>query len=379
MLFEPSRPHSDDAVSSRMRLIKGIGGEGGHFIKDFLRDFSRYTVAHSTRDAFLLGAVNKVLAFLRHDIFFLFRHRAAHQIAAAVGISGQIAHDLHDLLLIDHAAVGNGQNRLKQRRFIANRLRVLLAFDVARNGIHRSRAIKRYGGDDIFKILRAHIGQKRPHTAAFELEYAVRIAVRYHLIHRVVVKRNILRFEDNAALFEQIQRIPDDGQRTKPQKIHLEQTKLLNDPHGVLGRHHIVVGLQRHIIGHRLVCNQHAGGVRTGVAGHPLKRQRRFIQAFDARVVVHHGAQIRAHFQRFFERHSKVHRHGFGHLVDLCVGIAKHAPHIPDDAARRHGAKGDDLADVILPVAAGYVINDLLAPLIAKVHVNIRHGHALRV
>ena len=53
--------------------------------------------------------------------------------------------------------------------------------------------------------------------------------------------------------------------------------------------------------------------------------------------------------------------------------------HVPDHAPGRQGTKGDDLGHLVLSVFFHHVVDDLLAAFIAEIHVDIRHGHPLRV
>ena len=72
-------------------------------------------------------------------------------------------------------------------------------------------------------------------------------------------------------------------------------------------------------------------------------------------------------------------RHLFGQLIHLRVGEIQRPPHVPQDAPGGHGAEGDDLGHVVAAVLAVDVVDDLVPAAIAEVHVDIRHGDALRV
>ena len=130
---------------------------------------------------------------------------------------------------------------------------------------------------------------------------------------------------------------------------------------------------------HRLAGDQHPGGVGAGVAGHSLQGQGVFVQPADAGVAGHHVFKVRAHVQGLFQGHPQVHGDGLGDYVGLLVAVAQHPAHVPDDAAGGHGAEGDDLADVVLPVLFRHVVDDLLAALVAEVHVDVGHGDPFRV
>ena len=51
--------------------------------------------------------MDKILFFLQHNIHLFLTHSTAHQVGTSIGITAQIAHDLHDLLLVHQTAIGN--------------------------------------------------------------------------------------------------------------------------------------------------------------------------------------------------------------------------------------------------------------------------------
>ena len=69
----------------------------------------------------------------------------------------------------------------------------------------------------------------------------------------------------------------------------------------------------------------------------------------------------------------------------LADAIAEHVTHIKDAAyvtngsTRRHGAKGDNLADGIAAVFVFDIVNHAIAIGLAKINVKVGHGHPLRV
>ena len=56
-----------------------------------------------------------------------------------------------------------------------------------------------------------------------------------------------------------------------------------------------------------------------------------------------------------------------------------HARDVAHDGARLHRAEGDDLRDVLAAVLAGDVVDDLAAPPLAEVDVDVGQRHALGV
>ena len=382
MALEPAGAHGDNAVSRRVGFVEGIGGEGRHLVEKLAGDFGAHAVAHTARHddlPVLLQTVDEDFALLGHDVVLLFRHGAPHEVASAIRIARKIAHNLHDLLLIDHAAVGDVENRLELGMQVVNRTGVVFALDIAGDGIHRAGAIERNGGDDIFEILRLHVGEKAAHAAGFELEHAVRLALGDHIVHGLIVQRDILGLHIHARVAHEVERVADDGQRAQTEEIHLEQAELLDGAHRELGGDDLVVALERHIIGDGLVGDEHARRMGGGMAGKTLERAAGVDQPLDARILLIVLFQLRRDFQRARQRHVQLKGNRLGDRVHLGIRIAQHAADVAHDGAGAHRSEGDDLADMIRAVAAGDVVDDLLTALVAEIHVDIRHGDALRV
>ena len=89
-----------------MTLIERIVREIHQLVEEVICDFLADAVVHTAAYALGLVAVDKVFPLLAHHGLFLFAHRAAHQIRAPPGVAREVSHNLHDLLLVDHATVG---------------------------------------------------------------------------------------------------------------------------------------------------------------------------------------------------------------------------------------------------------------------------------
>ena len=68
-----------------------------------------------------------------------------------------------------------------------------------------------------------------------------------------------------------------------------------------------------------------------------------------------------------------------GHRVGLGIGEIQHPSHVAHGGPRRHGAKSDDLRHMVLAVLPRHIVDDLTAPRLAEVHVDIGHTDPLRV
>ncbi len=99
------------------------------------------------------------------------------------------------------------------------------------------------------------------------------------------------------------------------------------------------------------------------------------------RILVARGLQARLVVDRARERHrrGRVLRHQLAELVDLPVGHLQHAADVAQHAARLQGAEGDDLRHLVAAVALLDVADDLVAPVLAEVDVEVGHRHALGI
>ena len=128
-----------------MRLVECIRSKRDHVFKYGLSSRSRHSVSGTACDlnipVLVCLAVDEVLFLLEHHLHLLFTHCAAYQIRTAERISAKLTHYLHNLLLIDKAAVSDAQDRLKMRIHIFHVIRMLLVVYVFRDRIHRTRSV----------------------------------------------------------------------------------------------------------------------------------------------------------------------------------------------------------------------------------------------
>ena len=383
MALQPGSLHSDDAVGRGMGFIEGVGGEGNHFVVDFIGDVLRHAVAHTAGDrhpAVLIGqAVDKDFPLLVHDFMFFLGHGPAHQVAAAVAVARQVADDLHDLFLIDHAAVGYVQDRAEFFRFVFHAGRVHFSGDIAWDGVHGTRAIEGDGGNDVLEAGGLHIHEEAGHPRAFHLEDALGVAAGDHFVNGGVVQGGVFRGHILPDFPHHIQGIADHREGAEAQEVHFQQAQTLDGAHGILGGDDIVVALEGDVFHDGFAGDKDARRVGGGVARHAFQGHGGVNQLLHAGLFVHHLAQGGRKVQGFFQGHAQIHGHGFGHGVGFLVAHTQNPAHVAHDAAGCHGAEGDDLTHVVGAVFPGHVVDDFRAALVAEVHVDIRHGNALRV
>ena len=172
-------------------------------------------------------------------------------------------------------------------------------------------------------------------------------------------------------------------QRFQAQKVELHQAGRLDPFHVELGRRHVRlrIAVERHELGERAVADHDAGRMRRGVR----------IETFEHLGDIQHPRDRGSAAAASCSRGSPsiawssvtglggVLRHELGELVDLPERHLQHAADIAQDAARQEGAEGDDLRDAVRAVAPAHVGDDLVAPVLAKVDVEIRHRDALGI
>ena len=181
----------------------------------------------------------------------------------------------------------------------------------------------------------------------------------------------------------QLHRGLEHGERLQAEEVELHQSRLLDPFHVELGHRQVGfrIAIHRHQFGERPVADHDAGRMGRGVAVQPFELHRDVEGAPHHRLGVARRLQARLLVDRARERHrrGRIHRHQLAQLVDLAVGHFQHAADVAQHAARLQGAEGDDLPDLIAPVAALHVVDHLVAPLLAEVDVEVRHRHAFGI
>ena len=288
----------------------------------------------------------------------------------------------HDVLLVHEDPVRPVEERLQQRVEVLDRLLAMLAPDVGRDVVHRARAVERHHGREVEHGRGLELPDVAAHARGLELEDARRLARREQLERLRVVQRDVVQVHrDVAVVLDQVHGLAQDREVGEAQEVELEQAQRLDAVHLVLGHERVRVGrlLERHQLGQRLPRDDHPGRVRGRVPGHALQLLRKADQLPDLRVPVVHLLELRGEAQRLLQLDPQLVRDGLRDLVDIAVGQAQHAAHVPDRRPGEHRAEGDDLGDVILAVLVADVVDDLVTALVLEVHVDIGHRHPVRV
>ena len=191
------------------------------------------------------AAVHKMFPLGFHDGVLLFAHGAANVICLPEGEACQFPEDLHDLLLIDDAAVGHIQNVRQLRGLVADFVRLVPVAQIGGNGVHGARAVQTDQSDDIFKVLGLQTHKHLLHAGGFQLEHTLGIALTQHFIGVRVIIIQIADGELRVLLLHRNLCVPDDGQGAQAQKVHLQKTQFLDLGHVELGHRQAIVGGKR--------------------------------------------------------------------------------------------------------------------------------------
>ena len=269
---------------------------------------------------------------------------------------------------------------MKLRAVIGDRRSVVLPPDILGDEIHRSRTVQRDPGDDILQAVRLQLLHKALHARALQLEYAVRLPGADIIHHFLVIIIDLLHVQIRLPAPCKIHRVPDHRQRPKPQEIHLQKPKFFQRRHRKLGRDRAVGRpRQRDIFIHGFLADDHARRVHGAVAWQAFQPLAHVDQRFHLLIGLVDTAQFRILFQRLVDRYIQFLGDHLGDGIHKCIGQVHHAPHIAQHAPGRKRTESHDLNHPVLPVLAHHVIDHFLPPLVAEIHVDIRHGHTLRV
>ena len=102
-------------------------------------------------------------------------------------------------------------------------------------------------------------------------------------------------------------------------------------------------------------------------------------EIMDLLVLLIELTHFRILFKGKLQRDIQLLRHHLGNLIHEIIGHIHYAAHVADHTPRRQRTEGHDLYNLFRAVFPAHVIDDLLPSLKAKVNIDIRHGHTLRI
>ena len=166
-----------------MRLVETVTSEGGNLVEN--------VGCQILADAVVDRSGDEGLALPVHFRLDLLSHGAAEHVSAAKRVAGEAPRGLLHLFLIDHDAVGLGQNRLQGRVHIGDKRGVVLSRHVMLDVLHRPGAVERDHRDDVLETVRLQTLENITHASRFKLEHADSVTSRQHLERLFVIKRQL--------------------------------------------------------------------------------------------------------------------------------------------------------------------------------------------
>ena len=386
MRLEPGRLHGEDAIGGRVRLVERVLGELEDIVPDGLRDLARIAVALGAVEPVVLHgldrAVGPLLLDLAHEGNLLLGHGLAHLVALARGETAHHDRDAHDLLLVDHGAVGALEHGLEAVVVVGDGLAAQLAVDevVDHARAQRAGAVQRDDGDDVIVAVRAHLLEQHAHAGRLDLEHAGRTATREQLVHRRVLHVDGVEvYVDAMVGLDVRQRLGDDGERAQAEEVHLEQAHVGGHDAIVLGDDHAALGVELggDVIVDRVAADDDSRGVDALAAGDALEALGRVDDLGRVRIALVLLAQVGVLCQGTLERHLGVVGNHLGDAGAHVDRVLEHARGVVDGLLGLHLAVGDDVGDALGTVDVAAVLDDVQPALVIEVHVDIGHLGAL--
>ena len=351
-----------------MRLVEAVAGK----LLDHAKQFGRLRFAEAVFEcprqklAAVLG--DGLQLFLADRLDALIRLR---QVNPAESVQNP-----HHLFLVDHHAVGLIHDRIDDRMDPWQRLLPVLDLHVGHDHapFERAGSVEGRGGDDVGEFVGLHLGQQVAHPARLKLEDAFGFATLKQCKRGLVVERQLDRIDlDPAMLSHILHGLVENREVPQPEKVHLEQTGLLDrrafplrDDVGLAGDR-----LQRDVLGNRTVGNHDARRVSTGTAREALDLLGEVQDLADLRVRVVQFLQLGAFLDRFVERDVQRFGHHLGDDIDILRRDGEDSRDIADRRLGLQRAERSDLRDVGRAVLLLRVVDHQLTAIAAEVDVDI--------
>ncbi len=378
--------HRQHAVVRGMGFVETVVRELLPFLEDLLGGFFL--------NAVFLRAGDELDAVLLDFVFLFLGNGLAEVIGFGRGITGEVHCREHDLFLVDRDAVRLREDRLHQRVEVLDFLLAAHTGDVVRDELHRPRTVERDHGDNVLKLLRAHLHEVAGHARTFKLEDARRVAGREEFVCRLVIRRDVVEVElDAVPRLDHVAAFLHNGQRDQAEEVDLQQAHAVDDGHLELRDRldRVVVGavrrtVQRRVLNDGDIRDDQARRVRTGVAGDAFHLHGGIDELRQLRTGVHGFLELGDFLHDVFQgnrlaglRHLGAARDQLADAVDIRQRHVHDAADIAHGGLRAEHGEGDDLRDVIRAVLIGAVLQQLVAFVILNVEVDIRHGDTARV
>ena len=369
---------ADEGIGGAVALVETVTAEEGDESKDFAGGCLGHASLLSAGEEFGPALIDSLVLFL------------ADGFDAGVGAGeldvAQAVENPHHLFLVDHDAIGLGEDFFHHWMRINRLFPAMLAIDVGFDhaAAERAGAIEGVTGDQVVNVVRPHALEKVADAVGFQLEHSLGVAALQECEGGRIVERNLLQVELHAArLFDEPDRMIVQGQRPESQKVHLEQADLLQIAHDPLGGDGGLVlfaagfvglgddALQGNVLGKRSVGDEDSGRVCAGVAIGPLELAGNVDQLVNLGIAIVFDAKVRAHLESFFQSDAESLRNHLGDLIDTCQGDVEHATNVADGGTGGHGSERADLGDAVFAILGANIGDDLIPAFLAKVDVDV--------
>ena len=248
VVLEPRRLIGHDGVAHGVGLVEGVVREVVDLVVDGLGHVLGHTVGKAAADVPGRVTLDECLP-LPLDILDLFLgHGPAHHVGLPQRVARQLAEDLDDLLLIDDAAVGDGQDRLQQR-VLVHRPASGSCLQAMNRGMEsmgpgRYRAMMAVMSSMFWGLRPTHT----PVMPADSIWNTPEVRPSASILNTSGSLSGMSdRLKPGWICLHHLHRVVQNGQVPQAQKVHFQQAQLLQRRHGVLGDHQIVVGGQRNV------------------------------------------------------------------------------------------------------------------------------------
>ena len=224
-----------------MGLVEGVVGGGFVQLPEVGGDLGG--------GAGLLQPLHELVLHRRHQVALLLADRLAQVVRLGAGRSRPSAGDLHQLLLVEDAAVGRlGDRHAGAGRGSVTDDGVLLALRVGGDVGHRAGPVEGDERDDVVELGRAgpcFIASRMPSDSSWKTP--VRVAAGEHREGLGVVDRDLADVDARPArALDDVDRVLDHVEVAQAEEVHLQQADLLDRAHRVLGDDLVLaLGLRR--------------------------------------------------------------------------------------------------------------------------------------
>ncbi len=373
-----------------MRLVEGVAGEGDQDVPEGLDGLVAVAV--------LPGAGLEDGEVLRQLLGLLLAHDAAEDVGLAERVPGDDLGGLLDLLLVDDEAVGDREHLFERLLQLGvdrgDLLLLVLAQGVVRVRVHahRARPVQGGHGGDVFEVVGLHQPEQRAHGAAVELEDAEGVAALEQFEGLRVVERQGEQVEvDPLVRLHHLDGVVHDGEVAQAQEVHLQEAERLA-LRVVPLRDGDAVGVphpDRGVVDDRLAGHDHAGGVHAHLPDQALDAPGGVDDLLHVGLVLVHRPDLaRLAVARVGGVGDAVEvdalaedvgGHGLGEPVAHGVRVAEDARGVLDGVLGLDLAVGADHGHLVGAVLLRDVPDDLDAPALVEVDVDVGHGDALGV